>query len=220
MILEEPHPYAIESETPTPEEKRSPFKRFLIFIYETLQTIAIAIILYIGINFLTARIRVDGPSMEPSFIHNNYVMVFRLAYTLGDIDRGDVIVFPAPGNPAYCEELYKNLFKWVIEGNGCQDYIKRVIGLPGDTVEIRGGNVFVNGVMINEPYINMPPSRDHSKMVVPQGMVYVMGDNRNNSSDSRQWGPAPIDDIIGKAVFKYWPFENFGAVKHYDLLTP
>ncbi len=207
-------------ETPTPEEKRSPLKRVLFFVLETLETIAIAILLYIGINFLTARIRVDGPSMESTFINNDYVIVFRLAYKLGDINRGDVIVFPAPDNPTQCEHLYKNLFQWLIESDECDDYIKRVIGLPGDTVEIKDGYVLVNGVVIVEPYIKMSPSRDHSTIMVPQGMVYVMGDNRNNSSDSRQWGPAPIDDIIGKAVFIYWPPEDFGAVKHYDLLTP
>lgn len=208
------------SETPPPEEKRPPLMRVLFFVLETLETLAIAIFLYIGINFLTARIRVDGPSMESTFINNDYVIVFRLAYKLGDVERGDVIVFPAPRNPIQCEESYKNLFKWLIESDGCEDYIKRIIGLPGDTVEIKGGNVLVNGVVIDEPYIKMSPARDHSRIVVPQGMVYVMGDNRNNSSDSRQWGPAPIDDIIGKAVFTYWPPDNFGAVKHYDLLTP
>ena len=196
--MDNPQPEHIIPEIPTPadeEPKGSPLRAIII---ETLQTIVLAVLLFIVINTLTARIRVDGFSMEPTFHHNDYVIVNRLAYRLGDIDRGDVIVFPFPNNQE-------------------EDYIKRVIGLPGDRIEISNGQVFVNGEMIEEPYIKAPPMADLAELVVPAETVYVMGDNLNDSSDSRRWGPLSVDDIIGKAFFVYWPTSSFGVVTHYDL---
>ncbi len=166
------------------------------FLQETFETLLLAMVLFIIINTLTARVRVDGPSMEPSFYNNNRVIVNRIAYAFWDLQRGDVIVFPAPPNPN-------------------EDYIKRVIGLPGDTIQVKNGVVYVNGVALDEPYINAPPVNDFRKTVVPENMVFVMGDNRNISSDSRSWGPLPIDDVVGKAIFIYWPIQKIGVVEHY-----
>jgi signal peptidase I len=98
-----------------------------------------------------------------------------------------------------------------------EDYIKRVIGLPGDRVSVLGGYVYVNDVAINEPYINAPPLTNMTEIVVPEGYVFVMGDNRNVSSDSRAWGPLPIEDVIGKAVFVYWPLNAVGIIDHYEF---
>lgn len=168
------------------------------FFRETLETLVLAGLLFLLINSFTARIRVDGPSMEPSFYHNNYVIVSRLSYSFGEIERGDVIVFPFPRNPE-------------------EDYIKRVVGLPGDTVEVVDGVVYVNETEIIEPYILASPTRELSPRVVSDGMVFVMGDNRNNSSDSREWGPLAVEDILGKAVFVYWPPEDFGVVEHFEF---
>jgi signal peptidase I len=106
-----------------------------------------------------------------------------------------VVVFPYPNNPEI-------------------DYIKRVIGLPGDRVSIYDGSVYVNGSSIAEPYLLEPPYGNYSEHIVPEGSVFVLGDNRNNSEDSRSWGFLGIEDIIGKAVFRYYPFNNMGLVYH------
>jgi signal peptidase I len=167
-------------------------------LLEIIETIVLALVLFMAINFLTARIRVDGSSMEPNFHDGDYVIVNRMAYRLGDIQRGDVIVFPYP--------LHEE-----------DDYIKRVIGLPGDHVAVYGGVVYVNAEALSEPYIMEKPDTDLAEVIVPDGYVYVMGDNRNASSDSRSWGPLKIEKIIGKAVFRYWPFSTIGFIAHPDL---
>jgi signal peptidase I len=173
-------------------EPPSQARRILL---ETIETITLALVLFLVINFLSARIRVDGSSMEPNFHNGDYVVVNRLAYRAGDITRGDVVVFPYPNNPEI-------------------DYIKRVIGLPGDRVAIYDGNVYVNGSAITEPYLMEPPFGNYGEHIVPEGSVFVLGDNRNNSEDSRSWGFLAIEDIIGKAVFRYFPFNTVGLVYH------
>jgi signal peptidase I len=171
------------------------------FLLETLETLVLAIVLFLIINTLTARIRVDGSSMLPSLNHNNYVIINRLAFRLGDVKRGDVVVFEFPHN-------------------NDEDYIKRVIALPGDTIGISDGLVYINGQPIVEPYIMAPIVTNYPEVTIPQDMVYVMGDNRNDSSDSRRWGPLSVDELIGKAVFIYWPFSDFGLVEHYNSSNP
>ena len=163
---------------------------------EIIETVLIAVVLYVTVNALIPRILVDGKSMEPSFHHNDRVIVNRLAYHLGDVERGDVVVFKREDG---------------------QDYIKRVIGLPGDTIEISGGHVYLNGLVIAEAYIIVPVIGDKPTETIPPGMVFVMGDNRNDSSDSRAWGPVSVNDLTGKAMLVYWPPANFGVVKHYNL---
>lgn len=174
--------------------------RWRVFLREMVETVLLAVVLFLVINLLTARVRVDGPSMEPSYYHNNRVVVSKVSYLLGDIERGDVIVFPAPPNPE-------------------EDYIKRVIGLPGDQILVQNGVVFINGEALVEPYISAPPINNMRTTTVPEDSVFVMGDNRNVSSDSRSWGPLPIEDIIGKAVFVYWPLDQIGVVEHYEFAT-
>jgi signal peptidase I len=175
----------------------SPARRFLI---ETLQTIGLALILFLAINFVSARIRVDGQSMEPSFHDGDYVIVNRLAYRNGEYKRGDVVVFPYPLDRE-------------------DDFIKRVIGLPGDRIAIQGGDVYVNGEVIQEDYLAEPTFGNEPEFVVPEGHVYVMGDNRNDSSDSRVWGALSEDEIIGKAIFRYWPIFDMGTVQHAEIVV-
>lgn len=191
------YPYLPESDLEVVEPQPSKIKEFFRELFET---VILAVILFLVINTLTARVRVDGPSMEPTYYNGNRVIVSKIAYKIGEIERGDVIVFPAPPNPN-------------------EDYIKRVIGLPGDEIMILNGDVFVNDVKLDEPYISAPPINNMRRTTVPDGNVFVMGDNRNVSSDSRSWGPLAIDDIIGKAVFVYWPLEKIGLVEHYNLLS-
>lgn len=177
-------------------EKPSQVRRFLL---ELIETILLALFLFLAINFVSARIRVDGVSMEPSFQLGDYVVVNRLAYRAGEIERGDIVVFPAPNDP----EL---------------DYIKRVIALPGDSIAIYNGAVVVNGVTLQEPYLLEMQMGNYAERIVPDGSVFVMGDNRNNSDDSRSWGFLQIESIIGKAIFRYWPITNMTVVEHPILL--
>jgi signal peptidase I len=123
--------------------------------------------------------------MEPTLHSGQLVLVNRLAYKIGQPERGDVIVFYFPRDPE-------------------QEYIKRLIGLPGDHVVVQEGQVLVNGALLEEPYIAAPPGYAGDWMV-PEGQYFVLGDNRNNSSDSHQWGTVPVAFVIGKALAVYWP---------------
>jgi len=180
--------------------EEEPRQRGHSLLLEAIQTIILALVLFFAINLVSARIRVDGSSMEPTFHNNDYVIVNRLAYQWGQIQRGDVVVFPYPLNPE-------------------EDYIKRVIGLPGDRVAIYAGEVYVNGQLIAEPYLSAPASEDLAEVIVPDGYVYVLGDNRDASSDSRTWGPLQIERIIGKAVFRYYPLDSIGIIDHPVLVV-
>jgi signal peptidase I len=164
---------------------------------EMLQTLLVAGLLFLGVNLLTARIRVEGISMEPNLHEGQFVVVNRLAYRWGEPQRGDIIVFHFPLNPK-------------------RRFIKRVIGLPGDTVVVRSGQVLINGDVIYEPYLQVTP-RYNGEWILGPDEVFVLGDNRNNSSDSQNWGPLPTDEIIGRAVFVYWPPSEVGTIPHYDL---
>lgn len=163
-------------------------------LQDILQTLLISAVLFLGINAVTARIRVDGFSMEPTMHSGEFVIVNKLAYKFAPVQRFDVIVFMFPRNPD-------------------QEYIKRVIGLPGDEVTIANRQVRVNGEALDEPYILQPPAYSGT-WVVPEGSLFVLGDNRNNSSDSHNWGPVPLDYVIGKAVLIYWPPSEWGLVEH------
>ena len=172
-------------------ERRSGLSSFLIDILETL---VLAVILFVGINAVSVRIRVDGSSMEPTLHSGAYVLVNKLSYRLGQPTYGDIIVFYYPRDPG-------------------QEYIKRVIGLPGDQVEVVDGEVYVNDRLLDEPYISAAPIYPGS-WTVPDDALFVFGDNRNNSSDSHTWGPLPISYVVGKAVLVYWPPTDWGLVEH------
>lgn len=164
--------------------------------YDFLETLLLAAVLFFGINAVSARIRVDGFSMEPTLRTGAFVFVNRLAYRLGDPHLGDVIVFHYPRDPK-------------------QEYIKRVIGLPGDEVVVRDGEVRVNGMLLDEPYIMAEP-RYESALRVPEDSLFVLGDNRNDSSDSHTWGEVPLENVVGKALFVYWPPEEWTWLEHRD----
>lgn len=164
------------------------------FLLDILETVVLSLLLFLAINAISARIRVDGYSMEPTLLNGEFVIVNKMAYTFGEPRIGDVIVFHYPRDPE-------------------QEYIKRVIGLAGDTVSIANGQVRVNGNLIDEPYISAPP-RYESEWLVPPDSLFVLGDNRNNSSDSHNWGPVPMKNVIGKALFVYWPPEQWGLIEH------
>jgi len=164
---------------------------------EVIETLILAVVLFVGINAVVARIRVDGESMEPTLTSGEYVMVNRLSYRIGTPHRGDIIVFHFPGDPQ-------------------EEYIKRVIGLPGDDILVRNGQVYINGQLLNESYINVKINYTGT-WHIPDGQLFVLGDNRNNSSDSHDWGTVPMDYVVGKAVLVYWPPADWGLVSHIDL---
>jgi signal peptidase I len=139
-------------------------------------------------------------SMEPNFHEGQRVVVNKAAYWrwIGGPRRGDVIVLKAPnGNDG--------------------DFIKRVIGLPGDTVEVIKGAVYVNGVKLDEPYVKRSFAYSFDKLTVPENTYFVLGDNRDVSNDSHRWGPLPGDNIIGKVFVIYWPPQSWGFIPRYPL---
>jgi signal peptidase I len=164
------------------------------FLLDILETIVLAVVLFVGINTVTARVRVDGFSMRPTLDDGEYVLVNRLAYKIGDYQLGDIIVFRFPLDPS-------------------QDFIKRVIGRPGDHVTINRGKVFVNDRELTEPYIAASPNYS-GEWDVPNGKLFVLGDNRNDSSDSHAWGMVPFENVIGKALVIYWPVSQWNLIDH------
>jgi signal peptidase I len=167
-------------------------KRFLL---DTLQTLLLSALLFLVINAVTARIRVESISMQPTLYEGDFVLVNRVVYKLGQPGRGDVIVFRQPRNP------------------DAEPYIKRVIGLPGEVISIAEGQVYINGEALREPYLKTATGHDGSWQV-PIDSLFVMGDNRFYSSDSREWGMVPLENVIGKAEVVYLP------MSHWQMLNP
>jgi signal peptidase I len=169
-----------------------------ILVSETLETVLLAAVIWLVVNLATARFVVDGSSMEPNFHTGQLLIVNRLAYRFGTVERGDVIVFRFPGNTA-------------------DDYIKRVIGLPGETVAVRDGEVYVDGNLLEESYLAPDTTLPYGgEWVVPADNYFVMGDNRPHSSDSRSWGMLGKEFVIGKSWISYWPPQYWGVVPHYS----
>lgn len=155
-------------------------------IREILETLVMTVVIFALIRIPTQTFRVEGYSMEPNFHAGQYIIVNKAVYWFREPRRGEVVVFQFSDNPP-------------------RDYIKRVIGLPGETVEVRNGQVYINGRLLEEPW--QPNMGSYSKGPVTLGPneYFVLGDNRNNSSDSHNWGPLDGDRIIGQAWITYWP---------------
>lgn len=183
-----------EAQVPAPSEEKMNWGRF---IFDVVETLALAGILFLGINAVSARVRVDGFSMIPTLEDGEFVLVSKLNYRFGDVERGDIIVFHYPMDPE-------------------QELIKRVIGLPGDTINVQNGIVSVNGQSLEEPYIAAAPAYS-GEWMVPDGHLFVLGDNRNDSSDSHSWGYLPFDKVVGKAVVIYWPPPFWKLIVHTEI---
>ncbi len=168
-----------------------------VFVREILETLLFTFFVIWLVKSATQNFRIEGSSMLPTLHEGEYLIINKLAYFLDEPQRGDIIVLQFPNDRS-------------------RDFIKRVIGLPGDTIEIHDGQVFVNGQPIEEPYIKDPPSNNQT-WLVPAGSYFVMGDNRQSSSDSRSWSYLPRKDIIGKAWVVYWPLEDWQLVPHHAL---
>lgn len=165
---------------------------------EMLVTLAVAVAMFFLLQFTIQSSVVVGSSMEPNLQNGQQLVVNKAAYAIGAPERGDVVVFRSPGNLS-------------------TEFIKRIIGLPGDTVEVRDGKVIVNNTALNEPYIASPPRYTLSRETVPAGNYFVLGDNRNNSNDSHYGWFLPRQNIIGKAWITTWPPRYWGVVRHYPL---
>lgn len=181
-------------------EEKPPKKRggCMGFFIDTIETILLALVLFLAINALTARVRVENVSMLPTLKPGEFLLVNRVAYRLGQPSIGDIVVFHAPGS----SDL---------------DYIKRIVGLPGDEVSIESGTVYVNDQPLYEPYIADPPNYSGA-WVVPPEEYFVLGDNRNNSSDSHMWGFVPRDDLVGRALLIYWPFTEITLLRNQGVV--
>lgn len=158
-------------------------------IMDWLLTIVLAVLLSLAIRTYVAEARwIPSESMLPTLRIGDHLIIEKISYKLGAIDRGDIVVFKAP--PAsHLEEVM----------------IKRVIALPGETVSIKDGVVYINGIPLEEPYELEKPREDFKPVTVPENSIFVMEDNRNNSFDSRFWGVLEKDMVIGKAFARYYP---------------
>ena len=164
---------------------------------EVIEVIVITLLIFIAVRFTVQSYHIEGQSMQPGLVNNEYVVVNKVAYLLQGPARGDVIVFHYPRDT--------NL-----------DFIKRVIGLPGDTIRIDSSHVWVNGVQLKEPYISAPVNPSAMEWKVPPGQYFVLGDNRPVSDDSRYWGYVPKSYIVGEASIVYWPFSNWELINTYS----
>jgi len=180
-------PISTENEENIPEKPN-----LLGVLIDILETLLLSVVLFFLINAVSARIRIDGSSMEPNLHHGEFVIVSKINYRFGEPERGDVVVFDFPRNIT-------------------QEYIKRVIGLPGEHILVEDGNVYVNEIILSEPYLIMEPQYE-GEWVVPEDTLFVLGDNRNNSSDSHTWGMVPMNNVIGEALVVYWPPSSWGLI--------
>ena len=213
---------------PSPEPGREPEpvrprrrRHWFVLGRELVETLLLALLIFLAVRSAVQNFKVEGDSMFPSLQNGQYIIVNKLAYAqidLGKFDwipffdagnnpvhhlfgtphRGDVIVFRSPTNPD-------------------RDFIKRVIGVPGDSVEVKNGVVFVNGEALAEPYINGRTNCPCGPWVVEPGMYFVLGDHRNNSSDSRVFEAIPEESIVGKALFSYWPLSEVGLAPNHSV---
>lgn len=169
------------------------------FALDIIETLFLAVVLFVGINAISARVRVDGFSMRPTLEDGEFVLVNKMSYRFGEVSRGDIIVFHFPLNPE-------------------EDLVKRVIGLPGDRVQVQNNQVSVNGQILNEPYIAQAPLYSGDWTVL-DGQLFVLGDNRNNSNDSKDWGLLPAGNVVGKAVLIYWPPPMWDVLEHTEVFA-
>ncbi len=175
-------------------EPRSPVRSAVEWVLVVGGALVLALIVR---TFVLQAFSIPSESMETTLLIGDHVVVDKITYRLSDVDRGDIVVFDRPESvPSVYEEL-----------------IKRVIGLPGETVEGIGGQVVIDGVPLDEPYLDADVViDDFGPVVVPDGHVFMMGDNRDRSSDSRVFGPIPLDSIVGQARLTYWPLDRMGGV--------
>ncbi len=214
-LFEPPSPPPVMA--PPPHRRR----RYLTIFREVVETLLLALLIFLAVRATVQNFKVEGRSMLPSLDNGQYIIVNKLAYAqfdmglfdflpfydagensthhlFGSPERGDVVVFEAPKYPD-------------------RDFIKRIIGVPGDKVEIRSGVVYINDEPINESYTQGATNCPCGPWYIEEGHYFVLGDHRNNSSDSRQFGPIEESSIIGKTWFSYWPLSDVGMAPNHSL---
>jgi len=191
------------------EEENSFLKSIGQFFLDFIETIVIALAIFVIVyKFLMQPHQVKGDSMFDNFHNGEYVLTSKITYKLNDPEVGDVVIFEAPKNEDY-------------------DYIKRIVGMPGDRVMIKKGKVYINSQLFDESgYLDTAVYTrtgryfpEGEEIIVPNSSYFVIGDNRDHSSDSREWGFVPIENIVGKAWVRYWPLNKMGVIKKYPKLT-
>lgn len=225
-VREEPIPYGLSGEglsaldleaIALPEARVTASSRAKAVVREIAETLLLALFIFLTVRGVVQNFKVEGSSMEPTLHHGQYLLVNKAAYAGMDVsfpaqllamlpegsdtvlrpfgapNRGDIVVFRYPRDPS-------------------RDFIKRVVALPGEKVEVRSGIVYVNDQRLEEPYVLENPTYSREASEVPEDNFFVLGDNRNNSSDSHVWGPVPFDNIIGRAWLTYWPWQDWGVL--------
>ena len=184
-------------------------KGALFFFWEIIKIVLIALIIVVPIRYFVFQpFFVRGQSMEPNFQNGQYILTNKVEYKLRSPNRGDVVIFKSPRN--------KDV-----------DYIKRIIGKPGDRVMLKEGTFYVNGTKVEESYLASGTYisqgsflREGSEIIVPKGQYFLVGDNRGHSSDSREFGTIPLEDFIGRAFLRYWPFSQAGLIQQPTYVLP
>jgi len=178
-------------------------KHAVAAVFDFLQGIVVVLALLVMVYlFIMSPQEINGASMEPNFHNGEYILTNKILYKFRSPERGDVVIFKSPSN----KEV---------------DYIKRIIGLPGDTVSLKNNTFYVNNQQVDEPYLAADTPifggsylGEGQSIVVPPGSYFLAGDNRPHSSDSREFGPIAQEDFIGTAIFRYWPFSQMGTLPH------
>ena len=172
--------------TPPSEAPAAPGLQHPNMLRDIIETMVLVAIAFLVVNALIGRFRIEQVSMLPNLHEGEYVIVDKVSYAFRQPERGEIVVLknPTPSQP---------------------DLIKRIIGLPGETIDVHGGSVYINGQPLAEPYIAQPMVADSGATQLQADQYFVMGDNRNNSEDSRRFGPRAVNDIVGRAWIIYWP---------------
>jgi len=186
----------MSEELPTPTPQLAPPERpqsgLSSWIRDILETVLPAILIVLVVNvFLAQATRVEGQSMEPNLHNNQRLIIEKISYHLHPPRRGDIVVIR-------------------IANRNTDPLIKRVVGLPGETVEIKDGHVYINGQMLTESYLEQLTYGNTGPHVIDEGYIFVLGDNRGASNDSRSFGEVQISSIVGHAWFRYWPLDQIG----------
>jgi signal peptidase I len=199
---------------------------------ELLETVVLALLIFFAVKAVVQNFRVEGASMEPSLNNEQYLLVNKAIYFKVNLDRVHDFLPFVPGGDGRDRHLFRApkrgdvvVFRFPLDTS--RDFIKRVIGVPGDTVEVRDGTVFINGNPLQEDYVQATANYTYGPKTVPEGHYFVLGDNRRNSFDSHAWGSncsaqqqcdfVPEENIIGQAWISYWPFDTLGLVNNTSI---